>query len=105
MGCANTEGSRFRSLKGLGFRGLTAKPESARLEDAVREIGDVQEIAKELLSAVNRGYLGGACLIASVSVGKSMLAMERQLARLIELSDNFEKSALLNDDVGGGVRP
>ena len=89
-----------KTMGGLVMR-LTAKPENARLSDAVREIGDLQEVAKELLSAVNKGYLGGACRIASVSVGKSLVAMERQLSRLIELSSVSETAALLNDDMEG----
>ena len=67
----------------------------------MREIGDLQEVAKELLSAVNQGYLGGACRRASVAVGKSMLAMERQMVRLIELSEVGTRSAVLSDDMEG----
>ena len=84
----------YKAMGGLVMR-ITAKPENARLWDAVREV------AKELLSAVNKGYLGGACRIASVSVGKTLIAMERQLSRLIELSSASEMSALLNDDMEG----
>ena len=69
----------------------------------MREIGDLQEVAKELLSAVNQGYLGGACRIASVAVGKSMLAMERQMARLIELSKVGTRSRLVARNVACGV--
>ena len=51
----------------------TAKPENARLVNAVREIGDLQEVAKDLLSALNTGYLGTACRIASASEPSSLL--------------------------------
>lgn len=80
---------------------LTAKPENARLWDAVREIGDLNELGKEFLSAVNKGYLGGACRMAVVSVGKSLMALERQLGRIIAMSADKEGSVLPNDDMEG----
>ena len=52
---------------------ITGKPENGKLIEAVREIGDLNEVAKEFVSAVNQGYLHGPCRSVAVSVGKSLI--------------------------------
>ena len=52
---------------------INGKPGNGKLIEAVREIGDLNEVAKEFVSAVNQGYLHGPCRSVAVSVGKSLI--------------------------------
>ena len=80
---------------------ITAKPENAKLLEAVREIGDLNEVAKEFISAVNQGYLHGPCRSVAVSVGKSLLGLEKQISILLESTEGDSYQALLCDDMSG----
>ena len=61
----------------------------------MREIGVMNEVAKEFISAVNQGYLHGPCRNAAVSVSKSLVGLEKQFSVLIESTEGDEYQSLL----------